>query len=94
MAAANPATSVTIPPPTAITTSLRVSPMPANPRASDSTVDSVLWASPAPISNRCDGNPGSTVKGMPAWVTIAARRAVGGSTSPSAATAPWPTTTS
>ncbi len=93
-AAAKPATSVTMPPPTPMTTSWRVSPKRANPRIRSSIVPSVLWASPSPISKRSQGTPGSTSSGMPAWVTMAARRAVGGTTVASSARAPWPTTTS
>ena len=51
-AAANPATSVTSPPPTATTTSARVSPQDAHARHSASTVASVLAASPSAISKR------------------------------------------
>ncbi len=50
-AAAKPATSVTIPPPTPTTTSLRVSPIRANERISASIVASDLADSPSPISN-------------------------------------------
>lgn len=93
-AAAKPATSVTIPPPTPTTTSLRVSPMRAKPRLNVSMVASDLCSSPCPISNTSNGTPGSIVTGMPAWVTMAARAAERGSSAASSDTTPWPTTTS
>ncbi len=79
-AAANPATSVTMPPPTAMTTSERESPACANRRQRPSTVSRVLFASPSPMvadlerqarietvqpPGLLDGRPGSPRS--PAW---------------------------
>ena len=79
-AAANPATSVTSPPPTATTTSARVSPQDAHARHSASTAASVLFASPSAISKRRCSRPGSIASSMSAWVTMAARVAPDGRT--------------
>ena len=55
-AAAKPATSVTMPPPTPITTSLRVRPMRANPRHSDLDGGERLVLLALPISNTLEGD--------------------------------------
>ena len=96
VAAANPATSVTMPPPTADRRRRGGSGRCGRtPRHSGSIVASDLCASPSPISIALGGQPAGRLEhGMPAWVTTAARRAVGGSRPASSATAPWPTTTS
>ena len=56
-AAAKPATSVTMPPPTPMTTSARVRPIAANPRVSDSMVASDFASSLSPITNTSEGEP-------------------------------------
>ena len=78
-AAANPATSVTSPPPTATTTSSRVSPTPANARARCSTVTSdllVLTGADVDPHEVC-GLPSKALTASPngivAWVTTATR---------------------
>ena len=58
LAAANPATSVTIPPPTAMTTSAGDRPEAAKRRASISTVASVLDSSPSGTRQTSKGSPG------------------------------------
>ena len=101
-AAANPATSVTIPPPTATTTSWRVTPAVASARVMCSMVVSDFAASPSPISIRVTVRPPSpsgvrasaVPSGMPACVTTATRRAPAGTSDASVSTDPCPTTTS
>ena len=93
-AAANPATSVTIPPPTATTASWRVIPHWDQARHSSSTAASVLVSSPRPIRKVRCSTPGSTATSMPAWLTTATRRARDGTDWARASTAPGPTSTS
>ena len=61
--------------------------------ADDSIVDSDLWDSPRPITNRRCSRPGSTSTGMPSWVTIATRRLRSGSRPASSWRVPTPTST-
>src|SRR6266568_527854 len=70
-AAANPAVSVTTPPPTATTTSPRVRPQRENCRHRSSTVSRSLPASPSPIRNILCSTPASTWTPMPSCVTTA-----------------------
>ncbi len=96
MAAANPATSVTMPPPTAITTSARDRPEAAKRRASDSTVASVLASSPSAMVQTSKGRPGSRPTSQPAsliasWVTTTAILAPGGTKRATSWRAPAPT---
>ncbi len=72
-AAANPATSVTTPPPTATTQSARVRPQRLHAAHRSSTVARVLASSPEPIGKTSWSTPGSTGKPMPGWVTTATR---------------------
>ena len=72
-----------MPPPTAITTSERESPVRANRRQSPSTVARVLLASPSPMVQTSKGRPGSRPSSHPAsstasWVTTTARLAAAG----------------
>ncbi len=74
VAAANPATSVTRPPPTATTTSLRASPERAKDRQRSSTVARRFPVSPSGMVTTSNGSPGSRsssqpASAMPAWVT-------------------------
>ena len=97
-AAAKPAMSVTIPPPTPTTKSLRVSPAAANSSANRSIVAKVLCASPSPTTCRdtatAAGRCGATSNGRCACVTIATRRTSAGINVASSDTAPRPTITS
>ena len=92
--AANPAVSVTTPPPTATTTSPLVSPHRENWRQRSSTVSRSLAGSPSPMVNTRWSTPASTSTPTPSWVTMAAREAPRGITSRSRWRAPRPTRTS
>ncbi len=92
-AAAKPATSVTMPPPTATTTSLRVRPHRAQARHRSSTVTSVLWTSPSPITKSAGRSRSRRLTPIRSWVTTAARLARRRDQRASSLTAPAPMTT-